>query len=181
MRYHIPHVIIPIGTRRYAPIVFVVQTVFYPRKVPKIVRLPIGWRDGQLRTPAQCLRSPQRPPSPRPANQKRTREGERVHLAILIGPFVTVHSPQQRQKMSTVKVVEQTLLYKYLGQLATNPLRTKALTNATLNAIQEILASYLAGEKSKNGSYVSERVPKMMIYGMRASCRLHKPPDLTRP
>lgn len=74
--------------------------------------------------------------------------------------------------MSTVKVAEQTLLYKYLGQLATNPLRTKALTNATLNAIQEILASYLAGEKSKNGSYVSDRVPKMMIYGAFVSAPL---------
>lgn len=69
--------------------------------------------------------------------------------------------------MSTVQVsqAQKTLLYKYLGQLATNPLRTKAITNATLNAIQEVLASYLSGEKSKSGSYVSERVPKMMLYG----------------
>ena len=70
--------------------------------------------------------------------------------------------------MSTNSVItqgEKTLLYKYLGQLATNPLRTKAITNASLNAIQEVLASYLAGEKTKEGSYISERVPKMMIYG----------------
>lgn len=67
--------------------------------------------------------------------------------------------------MATIKATEQTLLYKYLGQLATHPLRTKAITNATLNAIQEIAASFLAGEKTKEGSYISERVPKMMIYG----------------
>ena len=66
---------------------------------------------------------------------------------------------------TVIKQTEQTLLYKYLGQLATNPLRTKAITNASLNAIQEVLASFLAGEKTKEGSYISERVPKMMIYG----------------
>lgn len=68
--------------------------------------------------------------------------------------------------MSKVQITEKTLLYKYLGQLATNPLRTKAITNATLNGTQEILASFLAGEKTKEGSYISERVPKMMIYGL---------------
>lgn len=63
------------------------------------------------------------------------------------------------------KQTQQTLLYKYLGQLATNPLRTKAITNASLNAIQEVLASYLSGEKAKNGTYISDRVPGMMAYG----------------
>ena len=67
---------------------------------------------------------------------------------------------------STVVITEKTLLNRYLGQLALHPLRTKAITNATLNGLQEVLASYLAGEKTKEGSYVSERVPKMMIYGM---------------
>lgn len=66
---------------------------------------------------------------------------------------------------SVTKQTQQTLLYKYLGQLASNPLRTKAITNATLNAVQEVLASFLAGEKSENGTYVSDRVPKMMAYG----------------
>jgi hypothetical protein len=54
---------------------------------------------------------------------------------------------------------------RYLGQLALHPLRTKAITNATLNGVQEVTASYLAGEKTKDGSYISDRVPKMMAYG----------------
>ena len=60
---------------------------------------------------------------------------------------------------------QKTLLQRYLVELATNPLRTKMLTNASLNGIQEVLASYLAGEKTASGSYVSDRVPKMMLYG----------------
>ncbi|ORY76024.1 hypothetical protein BCR37DRAFT_166568 [Protomyces lactucae-debilis] len=74
--------------------------------------------------------------------------------------------------MSTIKATEQTLLHKYLGQLALHPLRTKAITNATLNGIQEVTASYLAGEKTKDGSYVSDRVPKMMAYGAFVSAPL---------
>ena len=34
-----------------------------------------------------------------------------------------------------------------------------------LSALAEFLASYLAGEKSANGSYVSDRIPKMAFYG----------------
>ena len=53
-----------------------------------------------------------------------------------------------------------------IGHLSTNPLRTKAITSGILSALQEFLASYIAGEKSPSGSYVSDRVPKMAFYGV---------------
>lgn len=39
------------------------------------------------------------------------------------------------------------------------------LTSGTLGATQELLASYLAGDKDKNGHYLTSRVPKMAAYG----------------
>lgn len=39
------------------------------------------------------------------------------------------------------------------------------LTSGTLGATQELLASYLAGDKDKNGQYLTSRVPKMAAYG----------------
>jgi len=56
-------------------------------------------------------------------------------------------------------------LAAYLKQLQSNPLRTKMITSGTLSALQEVLASWLAHDKSKHGHYVSSRVPKMAAYG----------------
>jgi len=56
-------------------------------------------------------------------------------------------------------------LAAYLKQLQSNPLRTKMLTSGTLSALQEVLASWLAHDKSKHGHYFSSRVPKMAAYG----------------
>ena len=53
-----------------------------------------------------------------------------------------------------------------LGHLSTNPLRTKAITSGALSALQEFLASYIAGEKSPDGTYFTNRVPKMAFYGV---------------
>ncbi|KAG9782498.1 integral membrane protein, partial [Aureobasidium melanogenum] len=53
----------------------------------------------------------------------------------------------------------------YLKQLQSNPLRTKMLTSGTLSALQELLASWLAHDRSKHGHYFSSRIPKMAIYG----------------
>jgi hypothetical protein len=53
----------------------------------------------------------------------------------------------------------------YLKQLQSNPLRTKMLTSGTLSALQELLASWLAHDKSKHGHYFSSRIPKMAAYG----------------
>jgi hypothetical protein len=53
-----------------------------------------------------------------------------------------------------------------IGHLSTNPLQTKAATSGILSALQEFLASYIAGEKSPSGSYVTSRVPKMAFYGV---------------
>jgi len=60
-------------------------------------------------------------------------------------------------------------LAAYLKQLQSNPLRTKMLTSGTLSALQELLASWLAHDKSKHGHYFSSRIPKMAAYGALVS------------
>lgn len=39
------------------------------------------------------------------------------------------------------------------------------LTSGSLAALQEVLASWLAHDRSKHGHYISSRVPKMAVYG----------------
>ena len=60
----------------------------------------------------------------------------------------------------------------YLKQLQENPLRTKMLTSGSLAALQELLASWIAHDRSKHGSYLSSRIPKMAIYGAFISAPL---------
>lgn len=60
----------------------------------------------------------------------------------------------------------------YLKQLQTNPLRTKMLTSGTLSALQELLASWIAHDRSRNGHYFSTRIPKMAVYGAFISAPL---------
>jgi len=59
----------------------------------------------------------------------------------------------------------QGYLAAYLKQLQTNPRRTKMLTSGTLAGLQEILASWIAKDRNKNGHYFTTRVPKMAAYG----------------
>ncbi|KAH6916861.1 hypothetical protein BKA70DRAFT_315156 [Coprinopsis sp. MPI-PUGE-AT-0042] len=73
------------------------------------------------------------------------------------------------------------LLAKYLVQLATNPLRTKAITTGTLCFLQEVLGSHLAGvpaRPSKNAPgpvqalqsiHVDLKALKMAVYGFLIS------------
>ncbi|KAF5099919.1 hypothetical protein D0Z03_000922 [Geotrichum reessii] len=64
-------------------------------------------------------------------------------------------------------------LQAYLAQLQSNPIRTKSLTSATLNALSEVIASVAAGEKDpKTNSYISSRVPLMSLYGFFISAPL---------
>lgn len=63
-------------------------------------------------------------------------------------------------------------LAAYLKQLQTNPLRTKMLTSGSLSALQELLASWLAHDRSKHGHYFSSRIPKMAVYGAFISAPL---------
>ncbi|KAI9793093.1 MAG: hypothetical protein M1816_000991 [Peltula sp. TS41687] len=63
-------------------------------------------------------------------------------------------------------------LAAYLHELQSHPLRTKMLTSGTLAALQEILASWFARDRSKHGHYVTARVPKMAIYGAFISAPL---------
>jgi len=63
-------------------------------------------------------------------------------------------------------------LAAYLKQLQTNPLRTKMLTSGTLSALQEILASWIAKDRAKNGTYFTARVPKTAAYGAFISAPL---------
>jgi len=65
-----------------------------------------------------------------------------------------------------------TTMQAYLKQLQTNPLRTKMLTSGTLSALQEILASWIAKDRAKNGTYFTARVPKMAAYGAFISAPL---------
>ncbi|WEW61155.1 hypothetical protein PRK78_006645 [Emydomyces testavorans] len=60
----------------------------------------------------------------------------------------------------------------YLKQLQSNPLRTKMLTSGSLFAFQEILASWIAHDRSKHGHYFNSRIPKMAIYGAFISAPL---------
>ncbi|KAK6533538.1 hypothetical protein TWF694_002476 [Orbilia ellipsospora] len=65
----------------------------------------------------------------------------------------------------------QTYIQSYLQLLQTNPLQTKMVTSGTLSALQELLASLIAGDK-KHGSYLTPRVPMMAIYGAFISAPL---------
>lgn len=39
------------------------------------------------------------------------------------------------------------------------------LTSGTLSSLQELLASYLANDRNRNGGYFTSRVPKMAVFG----------------
>lgn len=56
-------------------------------------------------------------------------------------------------------------LAAYLKQLQSNPLRTKMITSGTLSSLQELLASWIAQDRNKQGHYFTSRVPKMGMYG----------------
>ena len=51
-------------------------------------------------------------------------------------------------------------------------MRTKMLTSGSLAGFQELLASWLAQDRSKHGHYFSSRVPKMAVYGAFISAPL---------
>ena len=50
--------------------------------------------------------------------------------------------------------------------------RTKMLTSGALSALQEVLASFIAGDRNRHGSYFTPRVPKMAVYGSLISAPL---------
>ncbi len=56
--------------------------------------------------------------------------------------------------------------------MQSNPLRTKMLTSGSLSALQELLASWIAHDRNKDGHYFTSRVPKMAIYGALVSAPL---------
>lgn len=60
----------------------------------------------------------------------------------------------------------------YLKQLQSNPLRTKMITSGTLHGLQELLASIIAKDRPKHGTYLTPRVPKMALYGSIISAPL---------
>jgi len=65
------------------------------------------------------------------------------------------------RQWNTADCITQT----YLRELQENPLRTKMLTSGTLSGLQEFLASWIAKDRNKDGSYLTARVPKMAAYG----------------
>ncbi|EGO05172.1 hypothetical protein SERLA73DRAFT_174137 [Serpula lacrymans var. lacrymans S7.3] len=83
------------------------------------------------------------------------------------------------------KPVVHPLLAQYLVQLATNPLRTKALTSATFSFLQEVIGSNVAGvpirRPSKDASalsnvlaqaHINSKAIKMAMYGFFVSAPL---------
>ncbi|KAF2486078.1 hypothetical protein BDY17DRAFT_240502, partial [Neohortaea acidophila] len=60
----------------------------------------------------------------------------------------------------------------YLAKLQKYPIRTKMLTSGSLAGLQELLASYIAKDRNKNGNYFTSRVPKMALYGAFISAPL---------
>ncbi len=46
------------------------------------------------------------------------------------------------------------------------------LTSGTLAALQEVIASWIAHDRSRHGNYITPRVPKMAIYGTFISAPL---------
>ncbi|KAI9741992.1 MAG: hypothetical protein M1834_000381 [Cirrosporium novae-zelandiae] len=68
--------------------------------------------------------------------------------------------------------VQSGYLAAYLQQLQSNPLRTKMLTSGVLAGLQEVLASWIAHDRSKHGHYFGSRVPKMAVYGAFISAPL---------
>lgn len=46
------------------------------------------------------------------------------------------------------------------------------ITSGSLSALQEVLASWIAKDRSKNGHYFTSRVPKMAVYGAFISAPL---------
>ncbi|KAF8425193.1 hypothetical protein EV426DRAFT_632526 [Tirmania nivea] len=60
----------------------------------------------------------------------------------------------------------------YLKQLQRNPLRTKMITSGTLHGLQELLASIIAKDRPRNGTYLTTRVPNMALYGSLISAPL---------
>jgi len=82
--------------------------------------------------------------------------------------YLAVSISEERQPRAVLSFLQQA----YLQQLQSNPLRTKMLTSGSLAALQEVLASWIAKDKSKHGHYFSTRVPKMAAYGAFISAPL---------
>lgn len=59
-----------------------------------------------------------------------------------------------------------------MKELQSNPLRTKMITSGALFGIQELLASWIAHDRSKHGHYLNSRIPKMALYGAFVSAPL---------
>lgn len=72
----------------------------------------------------------------------------------------------------TVLLLTMLVRQAYLSQLQTNPLRTKMITSGSLSGLQELLASWIAKDRNKQGHYFTSRVPKMAAYGAFISAPL---------
>jgi len=59
-----------------------------------------------------------------------------------------------------------------LAPAANQPTRTKMITSGSLSGAQEVLASWIAKDRNKDGHYFTSRVPKMALYGAFISAPL---------
>lgn len=84
--------------------------------------------------------------------------GPNGYLAVCTTSYCdSAHSPSKVQLADKMKA--------YLAALQKNPLRTKMLTSGALSGLQELLASFIAKDRNKSGSYFTSRVPKMAANG----------------
>jgi len=82
-------------------------------------------------------------------------------------------SPISIRNCSTIThLTRDAFTQSYLKQLQSNPLRTKMVTSGTLSGLQELLASWIAQDRNKDGHYFTSRVPKMAVYGSLISAPL---------
>ena len=111
--------------------------------------------------------------TPVPGGRKHTfahEVGERLTGGEGQTGYLAVSKPTRLRAQNVMLTVDDA--QAYLKQLQTNPLRTKMLTSGSLSALQEVLASWIAHDRSKHGHYISSRVPKMAVYGAFISAPL---------
>ena len=53
----------------------------------------------------------------------------------------------------------------YFKNVQSYPLHIKMLTTGSLAAVEELVASWIAQDRNRNGHYFTSRVPKMFLYG----------------
>lgn len=95
-------------------------------------------------------------------------QGNLPNVPQMINANVPEHARELAHKLGEAVTGGEThtgYLATYIKTLQKNPLHVRMLTSGSLAALQEVLSSWLARDRSKNGHYFTSRVPKMALYG----------------